>query len=159
MKRHVFIPVLAGLTLSCSATASECTLQVNGENHTFGHVAVRSEANPYGNGKDFVVHCFREAIPEDKTGADDIIWFSPASGSIEIKLSPGGQVTALDITTPELSASKSGIGFGVQFDGQLDDNGIRGEITTSEALTSLHNGEETPAFRITATLDTQLATE
>lgn len=159
MKRHVFIPVLAGLTLGCSATASECVLEVDGQNHAFEHVAVRSEANPYSDGNDFIVHCFREAIPESKATAEDIIWFSPDSGSIEIRLAPGGQVTAVEISTPELTASKSGLGFGVTFDGQLDDDRIRGDISTEEPITSLHNGEETPAWRITATLDAELAME
>lgn len=156
MKRHTLIPALAGLTLGCSATASECTLEVNGENHVFEHVAVRSETNPYSDDKDLIVHCFRETIPEDKAGADEIIWFSPDSGSIEIKLASGGQVTAVQVSTPELTANKSGLGFGVQFDGQLDDERVRGEITTSEDLVSLHNGEETAPWRVTATLDSGL---
>lgn len=157
MKRHSLTTALLGLGLCCSAMASECRLEVEGETRVFGHVSVRNEANPFSDSKDFIVHCFREAIPEDKAGADQIIWFSPDSGSIEITLAAGGQVTGVQVRTPELTASVSGLGFGVQFDGQLDDEGVRGEVTTSEDLVSLHNGEPTAPWRVAATLDSGLA--
>lgn len=154
MNVRVVATLIAGLGLSAAAMASECTLTVAGKAIEFPHVLARAEPNHFDESKeDVIVHCFREEIPRDKRSPSEIIWFRPESGRIDIKLSPNGYVTMVDVASDEVTGMISGANFGVELDGRRDGNRLVGSMKTTEDLTTHFDGEESEPWRVSATLD------
>ncbi len=155
---RVAATVLGLMCLAGSLEAdSSCSLTVGGEELSFPHVVAVATKNWFDDSlEDVDVYCFRVPVPEDKRSSEAILWFENDNHITISIAAPQMHVGAVRIHTEEVSASISGIGFGVDFEGSRSGDRLSGTISTPEPKSTLSDGERGPEWKLSAELDLQV---